>query len=337
MHFLTAAPQEVFMSTSQSAPAMSAIPNEPPRRRRIVSLIASATEIVHALGMGDALVARSHECDYPPRVRRLPVVTAPAFDVEGSSREIDERVKATLASALSVYQVDRGLLHDLQPDVIITQSHCDVCAVSDKDVQLALGDWPGVRPRVVTLEPNALKDIWHGINDVAAALDVPERGTALVQSLQHRLAGIAERAQTLPTRPSVACLEWLDPLMAAGNWIPELVELAGGMSLFGVAGKHAPWLTWEQLAEHDPDAIVALPCGFDLARTRAESICLKRHPAWPGLRAVRNHRVLLTDGNQFFNRPGPRVVESLEILAEILHPECFHFGHEGVGWEKWSA
>jgi iron complex transport system substrate-binding protein len=301
---------------------------------RIISLIASATEIVHALGMGEHVVARSHECDYPPSVGRLPVVTAPAFDVEGSSREIDDRVKTTLASALSVYRVDGELLRVLRPDVIITQSHCEVCAVSDKDVQLALGEWPGVRPRVVALEPNALADIWHGIGEVAAALGVPERGAALVQALQRRVAGIAERAQALPTRPSVATLEWLDPLMAAGNWIPELVELAGGISLFGVAGQHAPWLTWEQLVEHDPEVIVALPCGFDLPRTRTESVCLTRHPAWPGLRAVREGRVFLTDGNQFFNRPGPRVVESLEILAEILHPNEFHFGHEGPGWQK---
>jgi iron complex transport system substrate-binding protein len=316
------------MSTVQ--PAATAAP-------RLVSLIASATEIVHALGLGENLVARSHECDYPPSVRRLPVVTEPAFDVEGGSREIDERVKATLASALSVYRVDGALLRDLRPDIIVTQSHCDVCAVSDKDVRSVLGDWPGVAPRVVALEPNALADIWHGIRQVAEAAGVPQGGAALIQSLQHRIAGIAERAQSLPTRPAVACLEWLDPLMAAGNWIPELVELAGGVSLFGIAGKHAPWLTWEHLIEHDPEVIVALPCGFDLARTRAESVCLTRHPAWPRLRAVREGRVFLTDGNQFFNRPGPRVVESLEILAEILHPEHFHFGHEGAGWEKRSG
>jgi iron complex transport system substrate-binding protein len=301
---------------------------------RIVSLIASATEIVHALGMGERLVGRSHECDFPPRVLELPVCTAPAFDVQGTSREIDQRVKSTLAAQLSVYQVHREVLQALRPDVIITQSHCEVCAVSDRDVQRALGDWIGHRPHIVSLEPNTLADVWQGIAAVADTLGVPERGRALVDALGRRLAGIAEQARPLPARPSVACLEWFDPLMAAGNWVPELVELAGGVSLFGVAGAHAPWLGWDQLAAADPDVIVALPCGFDLARTRAEAGCLAAQPAWGKLRAVRGAAVYLTDGNQFFNRPGPRLVESLEILAEILHPERFRFAHEGTGWER---
>jgi iron complex transport system substrate-binding protein len=301
---------------------------------RIVSLIASATEIVHALGLGDRLVGRSHECDYPASVRKLPVCTAPAFAVDGTSREIDDAVKATLSSGLSVYRVDEALLHELRPDVILTQAHCEVCAVSDKDVDRALEGWIGNRPRVVSLEPNDLKDVWGGIVEAANALGAAAAGQALVRGLQQRIADIAEQARALPTRPSVACLEWLDPLMAAGNWVPELVELAGGMPLFGVAGKHAPWLSWEELAEHDPEAIVALPCGFDLSRTRVESRCLTGHPIWPGLRAARAGAVYLTDGNQFFNRPGPRLVESLEILAEMLHPEHFHFGHEGTGWER---
>jgi iron complex transport system substrate-binding protein len=301
---------------------------------RIVSLIASATEIVHALGLGEQLVGRSHECDYPASVLRLPVCTAPAFDVHGTSREIDDRVKATLASSLSVYTVDRELLRALRPDVILTQAHCDVCAVSDKDVERALADWVDTRPRVVSLEPNDLKDVWGGIAEAAEALGVVAAGQTLVRALQDRIADIAEQAQALPTRPAVACLEWLDPLMAAGNWVPELVELAGGISLFGIAGKHAPWLSWAELVEHDPDVIVALPCGFDLSRTRAESGSLIGHPLWPRLRAPRAGAVYLTDGNQFFNRPGPRLVESLEIFAEMLHPERFHFGHEGVGWEQ---
>jgi iron complex transport system substrate-binding protein len=301
---------------------------------RIVSLIASATEIVHALGMGEHLAGRSHECDYPPAVLKLPVCTEPAFDVHGTSREIDERVKSTVAAQLSVYQVHRQVLQGLRPDVIITQSHCEVCAVSDKDVQQALGEWSGSRPRIVSLAPNALADVWRGIAEVGEALGVPERGTALVGRLQDRIAALATAARSLPARPTVACLEWLDPLMAAGNWVPELVELAGGASLFGSAGQHAPWLSWDDLARRDPDVIVALPCGFDLPRTRAEARCLNENPLWPKLRAVRAGAVYLTDGNQFFNRPGPRLVESLEILAEILHPERFHFGHQGTGWER---
>ncbi len=300
---------------------------------RIVSLIASATEIVCALGLEDQLVGRSHECDYPPSVQRLPVCTEPRFDVHGSSRQIDERVKGTLQEATSVYRVHADMLRALRPDVILTQTQCEVCAVSAKDVENALCSWLDSRPRVVTLEPNAWADVWADIQRVADALGVAARGQGLLDELQERMRTIAARARPL-RRPTVACLEWLDPLMAAGNWMPELVGLAGGVNLFGSAGRHAPWLSWEELRQRDPEIIVALPCGFDLPRTRAEIASLQNHPVWPALQAVRAGQVFLTDGNQFFNRPGPRVVESLEILAEILHPGGFALGHEGAGWRR---
>ncbi len=298
---------------------------------RIVSLIASATEIVCALGFEDQVVGRSHECDYPDSVQRLPVCTAPKFDVHGSSADIDRNVKALLQEATSVYRVDGDLLRALRPEVIVTQTHCEVCAVSQKDVEQALSSWLGYRPRVVALAPNALADVWTGIRQVAEALAVPVKGRELVEALQARMEAIAAKAERLP-RPTVACLEWLDPLMAAGNWMPELVDQAAGVNLFGQAGHHAPWMTWEELSAKDPDILVALPCGFDLARTRKEMAGFSRRPEWPRLRAVQAGRVFVTDGNQFFNRPGPRLVESLEILAEILHPEEFHYGHEGMGW-----
>jgi iron complex transport system substrate-binding protein len=301
---------------------------------RIVSLIASATEIVCALGFEGQLVGRSHECDYPESVRRLPVCTAPKFDVEGSSREIDERVKTLLGDALSVYRVDADRLRELEPDVIVTQSHCEVCAVSLRDVERAVCSWLRACPKLVSLSPNRLADVWTDIELVAEALDARERGDELIRTLQSRMTAIEEKARSLPSRPTVACIEWIDPLMAAGNWMPELVEMAGGVNLFGEAGKHSPGMTWEQLVERDPDVIVALPCGFDLARTRREMPALTGRPEWPRLRAVRGGRVFLTDGNQYFNRPGPRLVESLEILAETLHPEAFRFGHEASGWQR---
>jgi iron complex transport system substrate-binding protein len=300
---------------------------------RIVSLIASATEIVCALGFEADLVGRSHECDFPEAVKRLPVCTAPKFDVHGSSREIDDRVKATLQQAVSVYDVDAELLRRLKPDVLVTQAQCEVCAVSLRDVERAVHDWPGPAPRVVTLNPNNLADVWADVARVADALGVPERGAALVGALQGRMAAVAGQAQRLGHRPTVACLEWLDPLMAAGNWVPELVEMAGGDNLFGAAGTHSPWMSWEELRQRDPDILVALPCGLDLARTRVEMAALTGRADWPELAAVRAGRVHVTDGNQFFNRPGPRLVESLEILAEIFHPGDFHFGHRGTGWE----
>lgn len=301
---------------------------------RIVSLIASATEIVCALGFEDRLVGRSHECDYPESVKRLPVCTAPKLNTERPSHEIDCDVKHILEQGLSVYLVHSDALKQLQPDLIVTQTQCEVCAVGLRDVEEALCEWTGARPRVVSLEPNALGDVWADIGLVAEALGVPERAAPLVEGLEERMAAIAEKARGLRQRPTVACIEWIEPLMASGNWMPELIEMAGGVNLFGEAGKHAPWMSWEQLREKDPEVIVVLPCGFDLRRTRQEMPALTQRRDWPQLRAVRNRRVYLTDGNQYFNRPGPRLAESLEILAEILHPGVFHFGHEGAGWER---
>jgi iron complex transport system substrate-binding protein len=301
---------------------------------RVVSLISSATEIVCALGCEEWLVGRSHECDFPPSVRRLPVCTEPKFNIEGNSRQIDRDVKALLRDSLSVYRVDSDRLAELEPDVIVTQAQCEVCAVSLRDVERAVCSWLRACPKLVSLVPNALADVWVDIENVAEALNVREAGARLIERLHSRIAAVAARASSLPQRPRIACIEWIDPLMAAGNWVPELVELAGGVNLFGEAGKHSPWMTFEQLLAADPDVIVVLPCGFDIARSRSELPPLTDRPEWHGLRAVREGRVFLADGNQFFNRPGPRLVESLEILAELLHPEVFHFGHQGPGWQR---
>jgi iron complex transport system substrate-binding protein len=301
---------------------------------RIVSLIASATEIVCALGREDDMVGRSHECDFPDTVRRLPVCTGPRFDVAGSSRQIDRSVKSILREALSVYRVDADCLGRLQPDLIVTQSLCEVCAVSLTDVERAVSELIGARPRLLSLDPRGLADVWADIGRVAEALEAADRGAGLVARLEDRVAAIAARVRRLPERPTVACVEWIDPLMAAGNWMPELVEMAGGVNLFGVAGRHSPQMAWDDLREKDPEVIVVLPCGFDRPRTRQEMPGLVRRPGWPRLRAVRAGRVYLADGSQYFNRPGPRLVESLEILAELLHPGVFRFGHEGRGWER---
>jgi iron complex transport system substrate-binding protein len=298
--------------------------------QRVVSLIASSTEIVCALGEGHRLVGRSHECDFPRSVKALPVLTEPKFKVEGSSGEIDRRVKALLSEALSVYRVDSDRLEAVRPDVIITQTQCEVCAVSLRDVEEAVCTLPG-RPLIVALAPNRLEDIWADIERVASALGVERRGEQLITESKARMAAIATRASALPRR-TVALVEWIEPLMAAGNWMPTLAEMAGGTALFGEPGKHSPWMTFESMAERDPDVIVILPCGFDIARSLKELHLLTERPGWAALSAVRAGRVYVADGNQYFNRPGPRVVESLEILAELCHPEIFDFGHEGVGW-----
>jgi iron complex transport system substrate-binding protein len=301
---------------------------------RIISLIASATEIVCALGFEPQMVGRSHECDFPASVKSLPVCTSPKFEVEGLSYEIDERVKAILQEALSVYRVDADLLESLRPTHIVTQSQCEVCAVSLKDVEQAVCQFTSSQPVIVSLEPNALADVWSDIRRVAAALNATERGEELVARMRRRMDEIAAKARTAQSRPTVACVEWIEPLMAAGNWTPELVEMAGGVNLFGEVGKHSPWMSWEELVTADPDVIFISPCGFDIARTMEETHLFTDKPEWRELKAVKENRVFVADGNQYFNRPGPRLVESLEILAEMLHPEMFQFGHEGKGWVR---
>ena len=305
--------------------------------QRIVSLLPSSSEIVCALGCQDRLVGRSHECDYPAGIESLPACTAAKFDPDGTSYEIDERVKAILQEAVSVYRVDANLLDALGPDLLVTQSQCEVCAVSLRDVEEAANQLLRSRPTVLSLAPNELTDIWTDIARIAAALDVEERGRALLQDLQARVERLTAKAKDLTPRPRVACIEWFAPLMAAGNWIPELVELAGGENLFGQAGNHSPWLEWATLQEAEPEVIVLMPCGFSLDRVGAELPALTDRPEWDQLPAVRENRVYLTDGNQFFNRPVPRLVESAEILAEILHPEIFDFGHESAAWIRHST
>lgn len=308
---------------------------------RIITLIASATEIVCALGLEEFLVGRSHECDYPESIKELPVCTRPRFEVEGSSREIDERVKALqkkslVEDALGVYEVFPEKLRELQPTHIVTQAQCDVCAVSLRDVEQAVKQVADCDATIISLQPNNLADFWADLCRAASLLGVTNMGVQLVADLQSRMEGIEFETRPLPlaARPTVACIEWVDPLMAAGNWTPELVKMAGGENLFGEAGKHSPWMTFEELREKDPAVIVIAPCGFDLDRTREDVPLLQAQAGWAELRAVRERRVYLADGNQYFNRPGPRLVESLEILAEILHPEKFQFGHEGAGWER---
>ena len=301
------------------------------KKPRIVSLLPSCTEIVCELGLSDQLVGRSHECDFPPAVRRLPVCTQPKLNVQASSLQIDREIHALLQNALSIYQIDVGKLKQLRPDFILTQSQCEVCAVSLSEVEQAVSGWGGFQPRVLSLAPNTVADVWNDILKVAGALGIAERGVEVVARLKDRVERIATRTRPLPRRPSVACIEWLDPLMAAGNWVPELVELAGGLNLFGEGGKHSPWLSWESVCERDPQLMVILPCGFDIERTRREMSSLTDRPGWKSLRAVKNGGVYLADGNRFFNRPGPRLVESLGILAAIFHPAIFKAKHERGG------
>ncbi len=300
---------------------------------RIVSLLPSATEIVCALGFEQQLVGRSHECDYPPSVARLPVLTRPKFNPEGSSADVDQRVRKILTDALSVYRVEVDLLRQLQPDFIVTQSQCEVCAVSMRDVEEAAAVWLGASPpKIISLAPYLVDDVLADMERVGRELGAPDRSTRLVDALRQRMHATRRLAASASSQPTVACIEWLEPLMIAANWIPELVEMAGGRMLFGEPGQHSSRLDFAQLQRADPDVIVLMPCGFNMDRTASELQTLVRQPGWDRLKAVRKGRIYLTDGNQYFNRPGPRIVDSLEILAEILHPELFNFGHAGTGW-----
>jgi iron complex transport system substrate-binding protein len=295
----------------------------PDNGNRIVSLISSATEIVAALGQLDSLVGRSHECDYPESVRTLPACTCPRIAVDASSAEIDRQVKQSARESISIYDVFDNVIERLEPTHILTQIQCEVCAVSLRDVEAAFSRGMKGRPKIVSLQPDSLPEIWNDIRRVASALDIAPRGEALVAQLQSRMV-----LPLPPARPSVACIEWMEPLMAAGNWTPELISLAGGRNLFGEPGRHSPWMNWDDLVAADPDVIILAPCGFDLAVTERELYWMTNRPGWSSLRA----RVYLADGNQYFNRPGPRVVETLRILAEILHPESFPPTFRGTAW-----
>lgn len=291
---------------------------------RIVSLISSATEIVDALGQLDDLVGRSHECDFPERVKSLPVCTRPRIAVDASSAEIDRLVKLSARESISIYDVFDDVIERLEPTHILTQIQCEVCAVSLRDVEAAMARGMKGRPKIVSLQPDSLEEIWNDIRRVAGALDIPRRGEELIAELKGRMPEAGPGSAC----PTVACIEWMEPLMAAGNWTPELIAGAGGRNLFGEAGRHSPWMTWEELVAADPDVIVIAPCGFDLARTEQELYWMTGRPGWNDLRA----RVYLADGNQYFNRPGPRVVETQRILAEILHPERFEPSLRGIAW-----
>lgn len=298
---------------------------------RIVSLIPSASEIVAALGLQESLVGRSHECDFPKGIAHLPVCTQPKFDPEGSSAEIDARVRSIVKDALSVYQIPEGVLEELKPDVIVTQSQCEVCAVNLEEVEASIGQMGSSRPTIISLEPNSLRDVLDDIQRVADGLGTADAGSRLVNSMSSRFAALRERTKGLAVR-SLLCVEWIEPLMAVGNWMPELVEIAGGREVLGARDDRGPGISWQQVAAADPDAILVIPCGYEMDKSRRELGTLTSNPVWRSLKAVTAGQVAVADGNQYFNRPGPRLVESAEILAEFLHPDDFNFGHRGKAW-----
>ncbi|HEX2687460.1 MAG TPA: ABC transporter substrate-binding protein [Kofleriaceae bacterium] len=288
---------------------------------RIISLLPSATEIVCALGAEARLVGVSHECDFPETIRDRPVLTRARIDSAGTSRAIDAAVRAVVADALSVYAVDDDLLARLAPDVVITQDLCEVCAVSLDDVRAAVARLAHRDAiRVVSLRPTRFDDVLDDLERVASAIDAVEQGPALRAKLARRVQAIARRAAVAGSRPRVVSLEWMEPLMIGGMWMPELIELAGGQPAGAAAGAPAPTITSRALAALAPEVIVIKPCGFSLPRALAERDVIERDVLGA---LVGPARVYVTDGNAYFNRPGPRLVESLEIMAACIHPEHF--------------
>ncbi len=300
---------------------------------RVVSLLASATEIIYELGCLDTLVGRSHECDYPAQVLSLPAVSKVQIDTATSSAQIDAQIKQlaqqavevpdSALKALSIYAIDIEQLQALRPDVIFTQTQCEVCAVSERDVMQAIKHLTGSQPRVVSLAPHRLADVWQDILRVGDALDRAPQAEQLVNNCQARLRNLQEATSFFAagSRPRVSVLEWLDPLMGAGNWTPELVHYAGAETVFGEVGLHSSWLSWEEFQAGNPDILVLSPCGFSLERTLEDVPLLQRHPLWSMLRAVQAGRVYAIDGNQYLNRSGPRLVESTELLAKVIWGE----------------
>jgi iron complex transport system substrate-binding protein len=288
---------------------------------RIVSLLPSATEIVCALGADDQLVGISHECDFPATIRDRPVLTRSKIDSRGTSRAIDTAVRSLTTGALSIYDIDDQRLAQLSPDVIITQDLCEVCAVSLDDVRAAVARLAHRDDiQLVTLRPTRFTHVLDDLERVAAALGRIDRGRAVRAELERRVTAITRRAEAVPARPRVVSLEWLDPLMLGGTWMPELIALAGGQPVGATAGAPAPTIAPGALAALAPDVVVVKPCGFTMARALEERALIERDViAACGGRA----RVYVTDGNAYFNRPGPRLVESLEIMAACVHPDAF--------------
>ena len=305
-------------------------------KKRVLSLLSSTTEVVYALGCEDQLVGRSHECDYPPAVMNLPICTKPKFNVDGSSIEVDGQVKSILQNALSVYYINEDLLKELKPDIILTQSQCDVCAVSEKDVKSVVKNITGINPDIISVEPNSVKDIFKDIKIIAEALNVVDKGADLIDFMKSRIRTL-KKSYDVKSELTVAAIEWIDPLMAAGNWVPELIEMAGGINLFGEAGKHSPWMEYKDLIEKDPHTIIIMPCGYNIQKSIIEIDSLIKQKGWKEINAVQNDKVYITDGNQFFNRPGPRIIESLEILIEIFHNDKTDFKHIDSGWINFDS
>ena len=290
---------------------------------KIVSFLPSATEMVYALGLGDQLVGVTHECDYPIEARTKPVVVRSAIETKGlNPRQIDEAVSRTLKSGQGLYSVDEVLLTDLAPDLILTQDLCQVCAPSGNEIGRVLKFLPRF-PRILWMTPKCLADIFENIRQLGEATDRIKVAEEQVSRLQERVKMISRQTAALRSRPRVFCMEWLSPPYNAGHWMPELVERAGGLDGLAQKGLDSIRIAWEQILEYAPEVLILSPCGFHLQEVLRQAHLLTTYPDWDQLPAVKEGRVFAVDANNYFARPGPRIVDGLELLAALIHPEHF--------------
>jgi iron complex transport system substrate-binding protein len=290
---------------------------------RVVSFLPSATEMVYALGLGDQLVGVTHECDYPSEAKSKPVVVRSVIDTKSlSARQIDEAVSRTLKAGQSLYAVDEEMLTSLAPDLVLTQDLCQVCAPSGNEIGQLLRVLPKP-PQILWLTPTCLADIFDNLKQIGEATGKEEAAAALTQQLQERVAAVSVRSRSLKSIPRVFCMEWLAPPYNAGHWMAEMVELAGGVDRLARKGEDSVRITWEAILEYAPEVLILSPCGFNLAETIDQSALLTTYPGWEELPAVRRGEVYAVDANSYFARPGPRVVDGIELLAHLIHPEAF--------------
>lgn len=290
---------------------------------KICSLLPGATEVVAALGATGDLVGITHECDYPPEVRTRPVLVRPTIDAERrTSPEIDRDVKAAAATAAELYSLDVPLFSRLQPDLVITQDLCHVCAITPNQLQRAVSTLPRP-PRVLSLNPTGLEDVITDVERIGEAIGRPDEARAYAGRLRARLAAVREGVARDAERPRVVCIEWLDPLYIGGHWVPEMVSIAGGRDVLGAPGSPSKRVEWREVLAAAPDVLVLMPCSFTIERTLREIDCVTGRPGWADLPAVASSRVFVVDSAGYFSRPSPRLVDGVDVLAALLHPDRF--------------
>ena len=303
-------------------------------KKKIITLIPSATEIISFLGLKNQLVGVSHECDFPKEVKEIKKLTKTNIKTNISSFDINLQIEKILKNSLSVYEVDEKSIKNIKPDVIITQDHCNVCAVSLEQVKKITNNYIDKQIDIISLHPKNLQNIFEDIETIAKKLNVfNSPNKSKIRKLFNRIDNIKNKKKSVK---DVICIEWANPLMAAGNWIPDMIKIAGGNNLCGASSKNSKWIDFEIIQDLDPEIIIFMPCGYNLLENQKDvSEMIEKNIKWKDLSAYKNKRLYLVDGNQYFNRPGPRIVDSIEILAEILNPELFNYNHNGIGWKSY--